>query len=356
MKKYNFYAGPAILADEVLQKASQAALNYNDSGLSLLEVSHRSAAVVEIMKEAVSLVKELLDLDEEWEVLFLTGGASSQFFESAQNLLQEGQSASYLDTGAWSTKAIKEAKRFGTINVVASSKDQNYNYVPKDFEVDAEDRYLHVTSNNTIFGTQLHKFPETNVPLVCDASSDIFSRPLDMSKFGIIYAGAQKNLGPAGVTLVIVNKSFLGEKRDDLPSMVNYYTHIEKESAFNTPPVFQIYVCLESLRWVKAQGGVAAMQTHNEQKAKLLYDEIDRNSLFEGTAAKEDRSLMNVTFVATKPELEAHFFDLCKEAGCVGVKGHRSVGGFRASIYNAMSYESVEVLVNLMKKFEEKYA
>jgi len=356
MKKYNFYAGPAILADSVLKKASQAALNYDDSGLSLLEVSHRSKPVVAIMEEAVSLVKELLELDDKWEVLFLTGGASSQFFESAQNLLKEGQSASYIDTGAWSAKAIKEAKRFGKINVVASSKEKNYNYIPKGFDIPSGDRYVHITSNNTIFGTQFHSFPDSDVPLVCDASSDIFSRPLDMSKFGIIYAGAQKNLGPAGVTLVIINKDFLGEKRDDMPSMINYHTHIEKESAFNTPPVFQIYVCMESLKWVKEQGGLKAMQARNDAKAQLLYSEIDRNPLFEGTAAREDRSLMNVTFV-TKNEAHADsFLASCEAANCIGLKGHRSVGGFRASIYNAMPKEGVEALVQVMKDFEAKMA
>ena len=328
MKKYNFYAGPAILTDTVLQKASQAALNYNDSGLSLLELSHRSKPVVAIMEETVSLVKELLELDDQWEVLFLTGGASSQFFESAQNLLTKGQSASYIDTGAWSSKAIKEAKRFGDINIVASSKDKNYNYLPKGFDVPSGDRYLHITSNNTIFGTQFQEFPDTDVPMVCDASSDIFSRPLDMSKFGMIYAGAQKNLGPAGVTLAIINKSFLGDKRDDLPSMTNYHTHIEKESAFNTPPVFQIYVCMESLRWIKAQGGLKAMQAHNEAKAQLLYNEIDRNPLFEGTAEKEDRSLMNVTFVSKDESHQDAFLAACEAANCIGLKGHRSVGGF----------------------------
>lgn len=356
MKKYNFYAGPAVLADSVLQKASQAALNYNNSGLSLLEVSHRSKPVIAIMEETVSLVKELMGLDDKWEVLFLTGGASSQFFETAQNLLKEGQSASYIDTGSWSSKAIKEAKRFGTINVVASSKDKNYNYIPKGIKIPAGDRYVHVTSNNTIFGTQFQEFPDTDIPIVCDASSDIFSRPLDMSKFGMIYAGAQKNLGPAGVTLVIINKDFLGEKRDDMPAMTNYHTHIEKESAFNTPPVYQIYVCMESLRWVKEQGGLKAMQVHNEAKAKLLYDEIDRNPLFEGTVVKQDRSMMNVTFVSKDPAQEAAFLSACDAANCIGLKGHRSVGGYRASIYNAMSVEGVQALVQVMKDFESKMA
>jgi len=356
MKKYNFYAGPAILADSVLQKASQAALNYNDSGLSLLEVSHRSKPVVAIMEEAVSIVKELLDLDDKWEVLFLTGGASSQFFESAQNLLKEGESASFIDTGGWSAKAIKEAKRFGGVNVLASSKEEKYNHIPKNVTVPEGDRYLHITSNNTVAGTQYQDFPETNVPLVCDMSSEIFSRPLDMSKFGMIYAGAQKNLGPAGVTLVIINKDFLGEKRDDLPTMTNYHTHIEKASAFNTPPVFQIYVCLESMRWVKANGGTKGMQIHNETKAQLLYDEIDRNPLFKGAAAKEDRSLMNVTFVPTNEAHQDAFLEACEAANCIGLKGHRSVGGFRASIYNAMPKEGVETLVQVMRDFEAKMA
>ncbi|MBT8218848.1 MAG: 3-phosphoserine/phosphohydroxythreonine transaminase [Bacteroidia bacterium] len=354
MKKYNFYAGPAILSETVIRKASEAALEYEGTGLSLLEISHRSKELVAMMEETESLVKELLGLDDDWAVLFLTGGASSQFFESAQNLLNEGEFANYVDTGTWSTKAIKEAKRFGEINVIASSKDQNYSYIPKGYDNPQGARYLHITSNNTIFGTQFHSFPDSDSPIVCDMSSDIFCRPIDPGKFGMIYAGAQKNLGPAGVTLVLIRKSFLGDKRSDMPTITNYHTHIEKSSAFNTPPVFQIYVCLESLKWLKSMGGVEGMQKHNEAKAKILYDEIDRNSLFEGTAAKEDRSLMNVTFVSKDESHQTEFLAACEAAGCVGLKGHRSVGGFRASIYNAMPKEGIEVLVQIMKEFENK--
>lgn len=354
MKKYNFYAGPAILADSVLEKASQAAIEYNGIGLSLLEISHRSAEVKAIMADAEQTVRDLYGLNDDWAVLFLTGGASSQFFETAQNFLRPGDAVNFIDTGAWSKKAIKEAQRYGTVNIVASSGDKNYNYIPKGFDIPSDARYTHITSNNTIFGTQFHELPDTSTPFVSDQSSDIFCRPIDISKYGMIYAGAQKNLGPAGVTLAIVNKAFLGEKRDDLPTMTNYHTHIEKESAFNTPPVFQIYVCLESMKWVQSQGGVAAMETKNKDKAQLLYNEIDRNGLFQGTAAVEDRSLMNVCFVSKDESHQAPFLDACNEAGLIGLKGHRSVGGFRASIYNAMPRAGVELLVQVMKDFESK--
>lgn len=354
MKKYNFYAGPAILADEVIRKASEAALDYNGIGLSLLEISHRSKEVIAIMEEAEMLVREILELDDDWGVLFVSGGASSQFNESAQNLLGQGQLAHYVDTGAWSSKAIKEAKRFGDINVIASSKDKNYSYIPKGYEIPEGARYIHVTSNNTIFGTQHHDFPESNTPIVCDMSSDIFSRSLDMNKFGMIYAGAQKNLGPAGVTLVLIRKSFLGEKRSGIPTILDYHTHIEKASAFNTPPVFQIYVCLESLRWLKNLGGISAIQKINTDKSQLLYNEIDRNPLFEGTASEDDRSMMNVTFVSKNEIHDSLFLEACDSANCIGLKGHRSVGGFRASIYNAMPMEGIERLIEVMQNFEHK--
>ena len=353
-KKHNFFAGPAILPEEVLQQAAQATINYEGMGLSILEISHRSKQFSAAVEEASALAKELLGLNDDWVVLFLTGGASSQFFMTPLNILSQDQTACYIDTGSWSTKAIKEAKRYGNINVLASSKDKNFSYIPKGYDIPGDAAYLHLTSNNTIFGTEYHEWPDTDVPFVCDMSSDIFSRPIDSSRFNLIYAGAQKNLGPAGTTLVMVRKDILGKTDRDIPTMLDYQTHITKGSMFNTPPVFPIYVSLLTMRWIKAQGGVAAMEKHNQAKAKLLYDEIDRNPLFEGVAAREDRSLMNVTFASKNPDHQASFIAACTEAGCLGVAGHRSVGGFRASIYNAMSIESVQVLVNLMQDFANK--
>lgn len=354
MKKINFYAGPAILAQEVLEEASKSALSFGDMGLSILEISHRSKEFVAVLDEAKSLAKELLQVPEEYEVLFLSGGASSQFFMTAMNLLGQDEKAGYLDTGSWSSKAIKEAKLFGEIDVVASSKDKNYSYIPKGYEISDDYKYLHLTSNNTIFGTEIFEWPETDVPFIADMSSDIFSRPIDVTKFDVIYAGAQKNLGPSGVTLVIVKKDVLGRVDRQLPTMLKYQTHIDKNSAFNTPPVYPIYVSMLTLRWIKKHGGVDAMEKRNIEKASLLYDEIDRNSLFVGTAAKEDRSRMNVCFLLKDTAMEEAFLNDCAAAGCIGVKGHRSVGGFRASIYNAMPKEGVATLVNVMKKFEEK--
>lgn len=358
MKKYNFFAGPAILPQSVLKQASEAALSFGDMGLSILEISHRSKEFVAVLEEARALAKELLGFGDEYETLFLQGGASSQFFMTAMNLLNEDETACYVDTGNWSAKAIKEVKHFGKVNVLASSKDENYTYIPKGYEIPADAKYLHLTSNNTIFGTQYHAFPKTNVPIVCDMSSDIFSRVIDPNQFDMIYAGAQKNMGPAGTTLVIIKKDLLGKVKREIPTMLDYNTHIKKDSSFNTPPVFPIYVSLLTMRWIKEQGGVAAVELVNEEKAAILYDEIDRNPLFKGTAAKEDRSLMNVTFVMTEGNegLEAEFLKICADAGCMGVKGYRTVGGFRASIYNAMSKEGIEVLVGLMKDFAEKHA
>lgn len=352
MKTYNFYAGPAILADEVIEQASEAALKYQNTGLSLLEMSHRSAEVTAIMEESVALVKELLNVPEGYHVLFLQGGASLQFYMSALNLLDSGKKAAYIDTGAWSSKAIKEAKRVGDINVIASSKDKNYTYIPKEYEVPAGSQYLHITSNNTIAGTQFPEFPEVEVPLVADMSSDIFSRTVDVSKFDVIYAGAQKNLGPAGVTLVIVREGALGKVTRELPSMLDYKIFIDKKSLFNTGPVFSIYVSLLTLRWLKKNGGVEAMMQRNQEKADLLYGEIDRNPAFYGTAATEDRSKMNVTFLMHEASRQEEFLKASKEAGIVGIKGHRSVGGFRASIYNAMDIEGVRQLVSVMQSFE----
>jgi len=355
-KKHNFFAGPAILPASVLKQATEATVDFEGMGLSILEISHRSKQFVAVMDEAISLTKELLGLDENYEVLFLTGGASSQFYMAPMNLLPQDGTACYTNTGTWSDKAIKEAKLFGNVNVLASSKESNYTSIPKDYEIPADATYFHMTSNNTVFGTQHHAFPETNVPIVCDMSSEIFSRPIDISKFGIIYCGAQKNMGPAGVTLVIVNKNLLGKTGRPIPSMLDYNTHIAKGSMFNTPPVFPIYVSMLTMRWVKENGGVAAMATKNEAKAELLYNEIDSNPLFEGTTAVEDRSLMNATFKMKDTAMEEAFLADCATADCVGIKGHRSVGGFRASIYNAMPIESVQVLVDVMKNFASKNA
>ncbi|MFK8104143.1 MAG: 3-phosphoserine/phosphohydroxythreonine transaminase [Saprospiraceae bacterium] len=356
MKKHNFSAGPAILPPSVIKQAAQAVENFNDLGLSILEVSHRGADFVAVLDEAIQSTKDLLGLGDEFEVLFLTGGASTQFFMSAMNLLGQDELACYVDTGTWSTKAIKEAKLFGNVEVLASSKEANFNYIPKGYSIPSNAKYLHLTSNNTIYGTQHQELPATDTPIICDMSSDIFSRPIDPKRYAMIYAGAQKNLGPAGTTLVIIRKEILGKIDRAIPTMLDYSTHINKNSSFNTPPVYPIYVCMLTMRWLKEMGGVEAMQKHNEEKAAMLYGEIDRNPLFSGTAAVEDRSLMNVCFTMSKPELEKDFMDICTAAGCSGIKGHRSVGGFRASIYNAMPKESIEVLVNLMKKFAEEHA
>lgn len=351
MKKYNFSAGPAILPASVMKAAGNAAVEFNGIGLSILEISHRSKEFTAVMDEAISLVKELLNLNDDYEVLFLTGGASSQFYMAAMNFLNEDESAAYVDTGTWSHKAIKEAKQFGDINIVASSEADGFVHIPKGYDIPKESKYLHLTSNNTIYGTQMQSFPETEVPIICDMSSDIFSRPIDISKFGMIYAGAQKNMGPAGTTLVVIRKDMLGKVSRSIPTMLNYQTHIDKGSMFNTPPVFPIYVSMLTMRWVKENGGLEGMAKRNEEKAKILYDEIDSNPSFKGVASEEDRSLMNVTFVMKDKEKEAAFMEACTEAGCSGIKGHRSVGGFRASIYNAMSKEGVQALVDVMKRF-----
>jgi len=353
-KKYNFFAGPAILPASVLKQATAATENFAGMGLSILEISHRSKQFVAVMDESVSLAKELLGIDDNYEVLFLTGGASSQFYMAPMNLLPSTGTACYVDTGTWSAKAIKEASMFGNVKVLASTKEGNYTSIPKNYEIPSDATYLHLTSNNTVFGTQHQSFPETNVPIVCDMSSDIFSRPIDVNKFGLIYAGAQKNMGPAGVTLVIVRKDMLNKVDRAIPTMLDYNTHIKKGSAFNTPPSFPIYVSMLTMRWVKENGGVVAMAAKNEEKAQLLYNEIDSNPFFKGTTSVEDRSKMNVTFAMNDPELEEAFFEACTAADCVGVKGHRSVGGFRASIYNAMPKESVQVLVDVMKDFANK--
>jgi len=354
MKKHNFSAGPSILPQEVFEKAAQAVLNFNDSGLSLLEISHRSKDFVAIMDDARALVLELMGLTGKgYQAIFLGGGASLEFARIPYNLLKDGGKAAYLDTGVWAAGAIKEAKLFGETVVVASSKAENYNNIPKGFTVPADADYFHCTSNNTIFGTQMQQFPDVNVPLVCDMSSDIFSRQLDFSKFGIIYAGAQKNMGPAGATLIVIKEELLGNTGRTIPSMLDYKQHIDKESMYNTPPVFAVYTSYLTLQWLKNNGGIEGAEKKNNAKAELLYNEIDRNPLFVGTAKKEDRSKMNVCFLL-KDETHTEQFDkLWKAAGISGLPGHRSAGGYRASIYNAMPIESVQVLVDVMQELEK---
>ena len=355
MKKHNFSAGPSILAREVIEKTAEAVLDFNGSGLSILEISHRSKGFEAVIAEARELFIELLNIPEGYSVLFLGGGASMQFCMVPFNLFEK--KAAYLNTGVWASKAMKEAKGFGEVVEVASSKDANYTFIPKDYVIPADADYFHITTNNTIYGTELLVDLDSPVPLVADMSSDIFSRPIDVSKYGIIYGGAQKNLAPAGVTFVIVKDEILGKVSRYIPSMLNYKTHIAEGSMYNTPPVLPIYSALETLRWLKANGGVAEMEKKNIAKADLLYNAIDNSKIFVGTAAKEDRSRMNVCFVM-KPEyaaLEADFQKFAQEAGMDGIKGHRSVGGFRASIYNAMPIESVQALVDCMHEFEKQH-
>ncbi len=349
----NFSAGPAILPKEVFKQASSAVVDFNDSGLSILEMSHRSKDIIAVADEATQLAAELLNVPEGYKVLFLQGGASLQFSMVPYNLLPEGKKAGYMDTGAWSKKAIKEAQLFGNVNVLASSSDKNYNYIPAIPQIPSDLEYLHVTSNNTIYGTQYKDFPETSVPLIADMSSDIFSRTFDVSKFNLIYAGAQKNMGCAGTTLVVVKEDCLGKSGRSIPSMLDYQIHIKGESMFNTPPVFGIYIALETMRWLKELGGVSTIQKINERKAAKLYQEIDRNPLFVGTAEKENRSNMNVTFVMEDSSLEAEFLKLASDNGLSGLKGHRSVGGFRASIYNAMPESGIDRLITCMQDFEK---
>jgi phosphoserine aminotransferase len=354
MKKHNFSAGPCILPKVVLEKAAEAIINFNNQNLSIIEISHRSKDFVAVMDKAQALVKELLNLPDGYSVLFLQGGASTQFLMSAMNLMKVNGKAAYINTGTWSTKAIKEAKNFGHIDEVASSSDKNFSYIPKKYKIAADADYLHFTSNNTIFGTQFQQFPQVDhkTLLVCDMSSDIFSRTIDASKFDLIYAGAQKNMGPAGTTLVIVKDEILNKTGRNIPTMLDYTTHISKGSMFNTPPVFPIYVSMLNLEWLKENGGVASIEKINNSKAELLYNEIDSNPLFKGTAAIEDRSKMNITFILTDESKQEAFDKLWNDAGINGIKGHRSVGGYRASIYNALPIESVEVLVKCMKKLE----
>lgn len=353
MKRHNYSAGPCILPQEVFLEASQAILDFNNSGLSILEISHRSKDFVDVMEEGRSLALELLGLEGKgYKALFLQGGASTQFLMVAYNLLKN--KAAYLNTGTWSTKAIKEAKFFGEVSEVASSADKNFNYIPKGFFIPSDVDYFHCTSNNTIYGTQIKEFPNTPKPMVCDMSSDIFSRQLDFSKFDLIYAGAQKNMGPAGTTLVVVKEDILGKVNRSIPSMMDYQVHINKASMYNTPAVYAVYVSMLTLRWLKNNGGITAMEELNEKKANLLYSEIDINPLFEGYANKEDRSVMNATFNITNDDLKETFDTMWREAGINGLNGHRSVGGYRASMYNALPLESVEALVDVMSELERK--
>jgi phosphoserine aminotransferase len=353
MKKHNFSAGPCILPESVLQKASEAVINFNNDNLSLIEISHRSTPFVAVMETAQNLALELLGLENKgYKALFLQGGASTQFLMTAYNLLNK--KAAYLNTGTWSDKAIKEAKLFGEIVEVASSKEKNFNYIPKGYKIPTDSDYFHCTSNNTIFGTQMKSFPEFDGVNVCDMSSDIFSRQLDFSKFDLIYAGAQKNMGPAGTTLIVIKEAILDKVDRIVPSMLSYKTHLSKDSMFNTPAVFPVYVSMLTLEWLKDLGGISFIEKVNEQKANLLYNEIDRNPLFNGFAAKEDRSIMNATFNLVDDSLKTTFDTMWKEAQINGLNGHRSVGGYRASMYNALPLFSVQTLVDVMQELERK--
>jgi phosphoserine aminotransferase len=351
----NFNAGPSILPKEVFEEASRAVLNFNDTGLSILEIGHRTPLFQLVMEEAIALVKELMLLDNDHEVLFLHGGASTQFMQVPMNLLNENAIAAYTETGAWSNKAIKEAKLFGHVEIAGSSKEDNYTSIPEQLNVSPTSTYLHITTNETIAGTQWHQIPyDCGVPLVADMSSDILSRVLDFNKFDLIYAGAQKNMGAAGVNLVVINKNILGKTERNIPTILDYRNHIKETSMLNTPPVFAVYVAMLTLRWLKKQGGVAALEKLNHAKAALLYDTLDALPVFKGPVRKKDRSKMNAVFVMDNAALEKEFLQLCKTEGMVGVKGHRSVGGFRVSMYNALKIESVKALTDLMKDYAAK--
>jgi phosphoserine aminotransferase len=347
---HNFNAGPSILPKEVFEEAAKGILNFRDTGLSILEIGHRTALFQSVMDETVQLAKELMKLDADHEVLFLHGGATTQFFQVPMNLLNENQTAAYLDCGVWGSKAIKEARLFGNVEVVASSKDKNYTYIPKGFKIPSDAAYFHYTTNNTIEGTEMLSIPDTNIPLIADMSSDILSHETDFNRFALIYAGAQKNIGAAGVNMVVIRRDILGKVNRKLPGMMDYRQHIEAGSMLNTPPVFAIYVCLLTLRWLKNQGAVAAIEKINKSKADLLYKTLDAKQGFVPTVATEDRSRMNVVFRISEPMLEKKFLEACKEQNIVGVKGHRSVGGYRVSLYNALPLESVQVLAGLINQ------
>ena len=354
MKVYNFNPGPSTLPFEVLEEASKGVLNYKNSGLSILEISHRSEEMLQILSESKQLVRQLLSIPPEFEILYLTGGASSQFFMWAMNLTTTDETVGFLDTGIWAAKAIKEAKKICKVEVLASSKDTVYSKIPKEYTIPEGLKFLHYTSNNTIYGTQFHALPKTDTTLVSDMSSDIFSKEIDWSKHGLVYAGAQKNIGPSGVTLVIVRKDLCLEK-EELPSMLQYNTHIKADSLFNTPPVFPMFVSYLNLKRLASRGGMKAVKKKNEEKANTLYSEIERNSLFKANVVKEDRSQMNVCFVMKNSSLEEKFTTFAKRRGCLNLKGHRTVGGFRASIYNGMNIDGVEYLVSVMREFEKRH-
>jgi phosphoserine aminotransferase len=347
---HNFNAGPSILPKEVFEEAAKVILNFRDTGLSILEIGHRTALFQSVMDETVQLAKELMKLDADHEVLFLHGGATTQFFQVPMNLLNENQTAAYLDCGVWGSKAIKEARLFGNVEVVASSKDKNYTYIPKGFKIPSDAAYFHYTTNNTIEGTEMLSIPDTNIPLIADMSSDILSHETDFNRFALIYAGAQKNIGAAGVNMVVVRRDILGKVNRKLPGMMDYRKHIEAGSMLNTPPVFAIYVCLLTLRWLKNQGAVAGIEKINKSKADLLYKTLDAKQGFVPTVATADRSRMNVVFRISEPLLEKKFLEACTEQNIVGVKGHRSVGGYRVSLYNALPLESVQVLAGLINQ------
>jgi len=352
---HNFNAGPSVLPKEVFEEASRSVLDFNNTGLSILEIGHRTALFQPVMEEARSLVRQLMNLDADHEVLFLHGGATTQFMQIPMNLLNENEMAAYTETGTWANKAIKEAKLFGHVEIAGSSKESNYTTIPKHLTVTPTASYLHITTNETIAGTQWHQLPyDCAVPLVADMSSDILSRQLDFNKFDLIYAGAQKNMGAAGVNIVVVNKNILGKVKRNIPTVLDYRNHISEASMLNTPPVFAVYVAMLTLRWLKNKGGVTAMEKANNSKAKLFYDTLDSLPLFTGPVAKEDRSKMNAVFIMKDPDLEVEFLELCKKEGMIGVKGHRSVGGFRVSMYNALTIESVRAITDLMKDFANK--
>ena len=356
MKMHNFNSGPSILPAEVLQQSAEAIHNFNNTGLSILELGHRTSAFQQVIDEAIALVKELMQIGENHEVLFLHGGASTQFMQVPMNLLDDGETAAYCDNGIWGNKAIKEAKLFGNVAVISSTKDKNHSYIAKNFDIPLQSKYFHYTTNNTVEGTEWNHIPQTNVPLVADMSSDIFCRPLAFERFGLIYAGAQKNMGAAGVNLVVVRKDVLGKIKRPIPSIMDYRNHIEAGSLLNTPPVFAVYVAMLTLRWIKNEGGLVEMEKRAVERANLFYNTLDELSVFTPIVAPEDRSLMNATFTVKNELLEKEFLDLCKQHGMVGIKGHRSVGGLRVSMYNAMPLSSVQALIELMRSFNKKHA
>lgn len=354
MKKHNFNSGPSVLPQTVLEQAAEAVIDFNGIGLSILEVGHRSKWFVPVIEEARALVKELMQLNDDYEVLFLHGGATTQFMQVPMNLLDATATAAYCDNGIWGSKAIKEAMLFGHVNVVASSADKKHTYINKGFYIPEDAAYLHITTNNTVEGTQWHSFPQTNIPIVADMSSDIFSRQMNFDQFAVIYAGAQKNMGAAGVNLLVVRKDVLGKVTRPIPAIMDYRNHIEANSLLNTPPVFAIYVALLTLRWIKAEGGLAAMEERSVAKANLLYSTVDSLPIFTSYINAADRSLMNAVFFMSNPELESPFLDLCSKEGMIGVKGYRTVGGIRVSMYNGLAMESVEAITQLMQYFNQK--